>query len=186
MIEAGVAVEEEEAEEEHLVVEVDSEIEEEEADSVEAEEEHLEEDVVDLEIVVVVEVRQEVDEEHQGEAEEHLEGVLVEEQEVVQTLLSSLTDTLVSSLPKEESRYLSPRIWYLVKPYMEKSESALKVPFKRQRASPKRQNTESGILSDLSWLQVSWVVWITFTLSLVQRFYIWELRVVQVSVTSPM
>jgi hypothetical protein len=169
------------AAEEHLEVEEDSEHLEVVAEvDLEVEEEHQE--GVD-EVPPAVEVRQEVAEAH---LEEAVEVVLAGAQREAQTPLSSLTDILVSLLPKEGSLCLSPRTSYQVKQSTEKSVSVLKVPFKKPKASQKRQNTECGILSDPSWQRVYWEVWITFISSLAKRSCTWVQRAVLVLVMSPM
>lgn len=138
-----------------------------------------------LEVVVVrqvVEVRQEVVAVHLEEADE---GEPVEEQREVQTPLSSLTDTPVSSSLKEESLYSSLRTWYPEKPSMEKSESVWKVLFKSKRVSQRRRSTEYGTPFDPSWLPVYLEVSTIFTLSLVKRYFTWELQAGLVLATSP-
>lgn len=131
----------------------------------------------------VAEVLQEEVEEHLGEADE---GVPVEEQREAPTPLSSLTDTPVSSLPKVESLCSSPRIWSQAKPSMEKSVLVWKAPSKNKRVSLRRQSTESGILSDPSWLLVCWVVWTTSILNLVKRSSTLVQQAEPVSAMSPM
>lgn len=142
----------------------------------EVEEVHPGEEVEEHQVVVAVE-------EELQEAEAPLEVVDEEELEEVAMSLSSLTDILVSLLRKERNIYSSPRIWYLVKQFMEKRELASKVRLKKQMELPKRQNTEFGILSDPSWLLVYWVVWITFISNQVKKSCTWEQQAVPVLVT---
>ena len=79
---------------------------------------------------------------------------------------------------EEKKTCCVPKTWSLVNLCMVKRESA------STTQTEQRLNIVSGILSVPSWLPVSWVVLITFTLLLVKRYSISVLPVVHQSPTS--
>ena len=92
------------------------------------------------------------------EVEEAVPEVVLLVQRVVTRLSSNHTSSVVFSLPEVRKICWSPRTWPQVNPFTVKREYLLKNQAKKKVFQPPRLNTESGILSDPSWLPVSWVV----------------------------
>merc|ERR1712098_228628 len=126
------------------------------------------EDEADLAVDVVVE------EAHLEEAVVHQEDVEELEQREAQRLSLNPIVTLVSSSPVVRKICWSPRTFPLASQSTARSASASRTPAQQTQTelqvSP-RSNTVSGILSEVSWLPVSWVVWTRSSSSLEPRSF---------------
>lgn len=151
-------------------------VEEEEVSVVDVEAVTVEDEVVDSaeEDVVIAEAAVEVEEVHL----EVVEVLLAEDVEVVQRVVQRPLwrhiVTLVSSSHAARKICWSPRTSHQVNQSTARSASASRTLVHQTQTEPQAQpkpSTESGILSEASWLLVSWVVWTRSSSSPEQRFF---------------
>merc|ERR1712093_78803 len=131
-------------------------------------------EVVAEEVKAIAEAVVVVEEAHLEEAVVHQEDVEELEQREAQRLSLNPIVTLVSSSPVVRKICWSPRTFPLASQSTARSASASRTPAQQTQTelqvSP-RSNTVSGILSEVSWLPVSWVVWTRSSSSLEPRSF---------------